>query len=45
MIDFHTFENVHLEDVAEYGRAKKVTFIPLAPLRYKYQQPVVRLVT
>lgn len=23
MIDFHTFENVHLEDVAEYGRAKK----------------------
>lgn len=23
MIDFHSFENVHLEDVAEYGRAKK----------------------
>ncbi|MBC8743107.1 restriction endonuclease subunit S [Lactobacillus sp. Marseille-P7033] len=23
MIDFHTFENVMLEDVAEYGRAKK----------------------
>lgn len=23
MIDFHSFENVHSEDVAEYGRAKK----------------------
>lgn len=29
MIDFHTFENVRLEDVAEYGRAKKHHVYPI----------------
>ncbi len=28
MIDFHTFKNVHLEDVAEYGGAKKHRVYP-----------------
>lgn len=35
MIDFNTYEEVKLEDVAEYARAKKVGSIQLVHQRYR----------
>lgn len=45
MIDFHSFENVHLEDVAEYGRAKKGHVYPGGLQRYRFRQRVDKLAT